>query len=122
MAENNETGKNGETEARAYLEKNGYQILATNWRFHRYELDIIAVTGKRLVIVEVKTRSDKYLVAPEKSIDRKKIRHIVAASDAYARKYNIDLPIRFDVICLVKKGSSYIIENHIEDAFYAPIR
>jgi putative endonuclease len=122
MAENNETGKNGELEARAYLEKNGYRILETNWRFHRYELDIVAVTGKELVIVEVKTRSDKYLAAPEKAIDRKKICRIVAASDAYARRHDIDLPVRFDVICLVKKGSSFIIENHMEDAFYAPIR
>jgi putative endonuclease len=122
MAERNETGKNGETEARAYLEKNGYKLLGTNWRFHRYELDIVATTGEELVIVEVKTRSDKYLVAPEKSIDHGKIRRIVAASDAYARKHDIGLPVRFDVICLIRKGSSLIIENHIEDAFYAPVR
>ncbi|MDR0698044.1 MAG: YraN family protein [Tannerella sp.] len=121
MAENNDTGKNGEKVARAYLEKNGYKILEANWRFHHYELDIVATNNEELVIVEVKTRSDKYLVAPEKSIDRRKIRRIVAASDAYTRKYNIDLPVRFDVICLIKKGSSLIIENHIEDAFYAPV-
>jgi putative endonuclease len=122
MAENNETGKYGETVARAYLEKNGYRILATNWRFHRYELDIIAATDKELVIVEVKTRSDKYLAAPEKAIDHKKIHRIVAASDAYARRYDVDLPIRFDVICIVKRGGSFIIESHTEDAFYAPVR
>jgi putative endonuclease len=121
MAENNETGKNGEMEARAYLEKNGYKILETNWRFHRYELDIVATTGKEIVIIEVKTRAGNYLVAPEKSVDRKKIRHIVAASDAYVRKYHIRLPVRFDVICLIRKGPSCIVENHIEDAFYAPV-
>jgi putative endonuclease len=122
MAENNETGKNGETEARAYLEKKGYKILEANWRFHHYELDIVATNDEELIIVEVKTRSDKYLVAPEKSIDSRKIRRIVTASDAYTRKYDIDLPVRFDVICLLKKGASFIIENHIEDAFYAPIK
>ncbi|MDR2775255.1 MAG: YraN family protein [Tannerella sp.] len=122
MAENNDTGKNGETEARAYMERNGYKILDANWRFHHYELDIVATNDDELVIVEVKTRSDKYLVAPEKSIDRRKICRIVAASDAYTRKYNIDLPVRFDVICMVKKGASFIIEKHIEDAFYAPVK
>jgi putative endonuclease len=122
MAENNETGKNGEAEARAYLEANGYKILETNWHFHHYEIDIVATNDKELVIIEVKTRSDKYLVAPEKSIDHRKIYRIVTASDAYVCKYNINLPVRFDVICLIKKGSSFVIENHIEDAFYAPVR
>ena len=36
MAERNNTGKEGESEARAYLEKLGYQILHTNWHFHHY--------------------------------------------------------------------------------------
>ena len=120
MAENNETGKNGETEARAYLEKNGYKILETNWRFHHYELDIIATDDEELIIVEVKTRSEKYLIAPEESIDRKKIHRIVVDSNAYACKYNIHLPIRFDIICMGKKGLYFSIENHMEDAFYAP--
>ena len=117
----NETGKKGESIACQYLEENGYKVLATNWRFHRFELDIIATDSKELIVVEVKTRSDNYLVAPEIAVDNRKIQRIVAASDAYARKHNIPLPIRFDVLCLIKKGTSFAIE-HIEDAFYAPLR
>jgi len=121
MAEKNETGKQGELAARTYLEENGYKVLATNWRFHRYELDIVATDNEELVIIEVKTRSDNYLVAPEIAVDKSKIRRIVTASDAYARKHNIHLPVRFDILCLVKKGQSFEIE-HIEDAFFAPLR
>ena len=121
MAEKNETGKQGEQAARLYLEENGYRILATNWRFHRFELDIIATNNEELVIVEVKTRSCNYLVAPESAVDATKIRRIVAASDAYIRRYNIQLPVRFDILCLIKKGPSFEIE-HIEDAFFAPMR
>ena len=121
MAEKNETGKQGELVARQYLESNGYEVLQTNWRFHRFELDIIATNNGELVIVEVKTRSDKYLMAPETAVDRNKIRRIVAASDAYARKHGVSLPVRFDVLCLIKKGHSFEIE-HIEDAFFAPVR
>ena len=121
MAEKNETGKIGESIARQYLEDKGYQILATNWRFHRFELDIIATTNEELVIIEVKTRSANYLVSPETAVDSQKIRHIVAASDAYSRKYNNNLPVRFDILCLIKKGQTFEIE-HIEDAFFAPIR
>lgn len=122
MAERNETGKQGESIARKYLETNGYTVLETNWRFHRYELDIVATNNEELVVVEVKTRSDNYLIAPEQAVDRMKIRRIVTASDAYVRMKHIDLPIRFDIICLIKKGDSYSVEDHIEDAFYAPIR
>ena len=42
MAEKNETGKTGEHIARSYLERHGLTVLHTNWRFHRYELDLIA--------------------------------------------------------------------------------
>jgi putative endonuclease len=122
MAEKNETGKQGEAVARQYLEDNGYKVLDTNWHFHHYELDIIATNGEELIIIEVKTRSDNYLVAPELAVDKGKIRRIVTASDAYARMKRIDLPVRFDVMCLIKKGASYSIENHIEDAFFAPVR
>ena len=122
MAERNETGKQGESVAKQYLEENGYDVLETNWRFHHYELDIIATDGKELVIIEVKTRSDNYLIAPELAVNKGKIRRIVTASDAYARMKGINLPIRFDIICLIKKGASYSIENHIEDAFFAPMR
>ena len=122
MAERNETGKQGELIAQRYLEDNGYNVLETNWRFHHYELDIIATDGKELVIIEVKTRSDNYLIEPELAVDKRKIRRIVAASDAYARKKNIDMPIRFDIICLIKKGAFLSVENHIEDAFFAPMR
>ncbi|MDR0796332.1 MAG: YraN family protein [Tannerella sp.] len=117
-----ETGRKGEEVARTYLQTCGYQIQHTNWRFHRYELDIIASNGKELVVVEVKTRSKNYLLNPEDSVDHRKIRHIVAASDAYVRKFQINMPIRFDVICLVKDQDSYTVEKHFEDAFFAPVR
>ena len=74
-----------------------------------------------LVVVEVKTRSDDYLLAPEEAVDNGKIRRIVTAADAYVRFFNLELPVRFDIITVIKKGGDYEID-HIEDAFYAPCR
>jgi putative endonuclease len=122
MAEKNETGKKGEQVACAYLKTLGYSILHTNWRFHRYELDIVATNGKELVIVEVKTRSKNYLINPEDAIDRRKIQRISTATDAYIRQNKINIPIRFDVICLIKDDLSYTLDRHFEDAFFAPVR
>ena len=53
MAIRNETGKEGEAMARTYLEKRGYHIRHTNWHYHHFELDIVAVQGDELVVVEV---------------------------------------------------------------------
>jgi len=69
----------------------------------------------------VKTRSSNYLLSPETAVNAGKIRRIVTAADAYARKHGITLPVRFDILCLIKKGASFEID-HIEDAFFAPLR
>ena len=100
MAKRNETGKDGESVARAFLEKQGYKITHTNWHWHHYELDIVAVKD---------------------AVDAPKIRRIVAAADAYVRFFNLELPVRFDIITVIKKGEESEID-HIEDAFYAPCR
>ncbi|MBU2553117.1 MAG: YraN family protein, partial [Bacteroidetes bacterium] len=51
MAKHNELGKKGEEIARRYLEQKGYVIAATNWRFDKDEIDIVAWQGSVLVIV-----------------------------------------------------------------------
>jgi putative endonuclease len=121
MAEKNETGKKGEEIACAYLKSFGYSILHTNWRFHHYELDIVATNGKELVIVEVKTRSKNYLLNPEDAIDRRKIRRITTAADAYIRQNKVNIPVRFDVLCLIKDDLVFSVDRHLEDAFFAPL-
>ena len=116
-------GKEGEQEARSYLEKRGYHIVCTNWHFHHYELDIIAEKEDELIVVEVKTRSEDFLVSPEDAVDEPKIRRIVQAADAYARLFNVELPIRFDIITLTKDAQGVChVEEHIPDAFYAPLK
>ena len=50
-------GNWGERLARKYLQANDYEILATNWRYKHWELDIIAYR-QILVGVEVKTRNN----------------------------------------------------------------
>ena len=121
MAEQNDLGRDGEAKARDYLIRQGYTILHTNWRWHHYELDIVATKDEELIVVEVKTRSEDYLLSPEEAVDNKKIRRIVAAADAYVRYFNLELPVRFDIITLIKGKEGFQIE-HIDDAFYAPCR
>jgi len=120
MAEHNELGKDGESAAVAYLKKNGYKILHTNWRKGHFELDIVAETEDELVIAEVKTRSEGSITDPEDAVTSQKIRNIVAAADAYIKFFDIDLPARFDIISVIGKSPNFEID-HIEDAFYPPV-
>ena len=54
-------GKVGEQKAQAYLIKQKYQIIETNWRHQKCEIDIIASKNKELVFIEVKTRTNSII-------------------------------------------------------------
>lgn len=122
MAAHNNLGKAGEEEAVQLLLEKGYTILHRNWYSGKKELDIVATDKEHqtLIIVEVKTRKNIDFGQPEEAINAQKIRRIVASTDAYVRKFNIDLPIRFDIITVIGEMPSFTIE-HMEDAFFAPI-
>ncbi len=120
MADHNTLGKDGENAAIEYLVQRGYQILHTNWRKGRYELDIVAKTDEELIVVEVKTRSGFDWMKPEEAVDTRKIRNIVTATDIYIKIFNVDLPARFDIISVVGAYPNFEID-HIEDAFYPPL-
>ena len=53
MAEHNDLGKFGEELAVDFLEKNGYEILETNWTFDKAEIDIIAQKENILAVSKV---------------------------------------------------------------------
>ncbi len=120
MAEHNRLGKEGENEAVQWLTEKGYRILHRNWRSGKKELDIVARHEGLLVVVEVKSRRNTVYGLPEEAVDMRKIRHIVASTDAYLRKFEIDLPVRFDVITVTGRDDNRQI-THIKDAFYPPI-
>ena len=121
MAEFHELGQTGEVEAVKYLEGKGYKILMRNWKAGKHEIDIIAETNEFIVFVEVKTRSEDYLVNPSEAVTRDKQRSIIFAADTFIKRYNIDKESRFDIITVIKKGLSYQTE-HIEDAFYPTLK
>ena len=114
-------GKEGETAAADFLTEKGYSILHRNWRCGKKELDIVAKYNNELIVVEVKSRKDIRFGNPEEAVNDRKIRHIIASTDAYLRKFAIDLPVRFDIITVVGQEAPFQIE-HIADAFYSPIR
>ncbi len=117
MADHNELGTTGENLAVALLRKKGYSILAENWRFGKYELDIVARIGDTMVFVEVKTRSTDSFGDPSQSVSRAKQKRTIEAANAYLEKNGIDLEARFDIISIVFSGGKTNLD-HMEDAFF----
>ena len=117
MAEHNELGKLGEELAVAFLQKEGYAILETNWTFQKAEIDIIAQKENILAVVEVKTRSNIEFGLPQDFVKPKKIQLLVKAVNEYVISNDLDVEVRFDIIAIFKEDKSYKIE-HIVDAFF----
>ncbi|MCA6421673.1 MAG: YraN family protein [Flavobacterium sp.] len=117
MAEHNELGKFGEALAVEFLQKNGFDILETNWTFQKAEIDIIAQKGTILAVVEVKTRSSIEFGLPQDFVKPKKIQLLVKAIHEYIILNDLDVEARFDIMAIHKEENNYKIE-HIEDAFF----
>ena len=97
-------GRRGEDLAHRFLRKQGYIIVARNYRLSSgdAEADLIACDGEDLVIVEVKTRATDEFGPPEQAVNPEKRRHLMRVAREYARK--TDTPweqVRFDIVSIV---------------------
>ncbi len=112
------TGQQGEAIAATFLSEKGYELLESNWRYKRAEVDIIAKDGKILVFIEVKTRSTDYFGAPEAFITDKKKRLLSDAASAYMEEIGHDWEIRFDYVSVIYQDEGNFHLRHFEDAFF----
>ena len=113
------TGKDGEQKALSYLIKKNYQIIETNWRHQKCEIDIIASKNKKLVFVEVKTRTNS-IIPQENLISIAQHKRITYAADFYIKKNKIDLIIRFDLVFVEKDLKSFKF-THFKEIFIPTI-
>lgn len=120
MAKHNELGLIGEKRVLEFLVAKGYKIRTTNYHAGKLEIDIIAEKDGWLVVVEVRTRSTDTFLAPEETIDLRKIKNLVNAAGSYIKRYNWQGETRFDVVSVMPDGDDFKIE-HIEDAFLPPV-
>lgn len=104
-------GKLGEEQAVARLKKEGYRVLARNYRNTFGEIDIIAQDGKTLCFIEVRTRTETWHGHPFESISAVKQKKIIRAAQAYlAREGDEDTDARFDVVAVTPQDGGYLVE------------
>ena len=116
MGKHNKLGKEGELIAFMVLQRDGFTILETNWRFQKAEIDIIAKKDGFLIFTEVKTRGSKKFGKPSDAIDKKKIALYKDAVEGYLVQHPSEDEIRFDVINIIIGKDETQIE-HIPNAF-----
>ena len=112
-----EMGRDSEKLAAAYLEAEfGLKFVESNWYCSHKEIDLVMEDEAHLRIVEVRSLSDGQGYEPYESIGRKKRMRLMKAAAAYAAMKNTSKEVVFDVVSIVRHGSSAEIE-YIPDAY-----
>lgn len=97
-------GRRGEDLAHRFLKREGFIIVARNYRLASggAEADLIAWERDDLAIVEVKTRTSEDFGPPERAIGEEKRRHLLRVARAYVRKTETPWEhVRFDVVTVI---------------------
>jgi putative endonuclease len=93
-------GAAGELAAVEWLRKEGFDIVAQNWRDGRYEIDIIAQKWDTIHFVEVKSRNALSWGSPEEAMTPAKQRSFRRAVQAFLAINDTDLEPQLDLIAV----------------------
>jgi putative endonuclease len=94
-------GDRGEDAAAKFLKRHGYHILARGLDSRLGELDIVAVDGRTVVFVEVKTRRSDEAGDPAEAIDQRKEQRMTQAALGYLKANRLlEYASRFDVVAV----------------------
>ena len=110
----------GEVQVANYLRKNRYRLVAHSYHCRFGEIDLIAMDGKTLCFVEVKTRSNLSMGLPREYVTPAKQRRIKKTALFYLAAHDLDCPARFDVaeVYAEKPGDKNSVRiEYLEDAF-----
>src|SRR4051812_13265457 len=114
-------GDRSERAAAKFLRRLGYRILARNVNLPAGELDLVALDGRTLVFVEVRSTEGCDVERPAASVDLTKQRKLTNAALAFLSQHRLlDHPARFDVVAIswpANRGAPHVV--HYPNAFEA---
>ena len=94
-------GERGEIAAARFLRRLGYHIVARRHRTPLGEIDLVAVDGRTVVFVEVKTRHPHAAGHPHDAVDPAKQARLSRLALAYLKRHDLlDCQARFDVVAI----------------------
>jgi len=114
-------GQRGEEAAARYLKRLGYKIIARGDRSRLGEIDLVAVDGRTIVFVEVKTRQSQDAGHPSEAVDLDKQRRLTRAAVVFLKRHGLlDRPARFDIVAVTwPEGQRRPRIEHFPNAFEA---
>jgi len=114
-------GPRGERAAARYLRRQGYKIVARGERSPLGEIDLVAVDGRTVVFVEVKTRESQDGGHPADAVTPDKQRRLTRLALAYLKRHRLlENPARFDVVAITwPAGARQPTIEHLRAAFEA---
>jgi putative endonuclease len=118
-----ELGRRGEDEAAKYLRGLGYRIVGRRERVLRGDIDIVALDGRTVVFVEVRSRSDTAHGHPAETVGHAKQRRVAELAAAYIRRHRLeDASVRIDVVAVTfpAEGRGAPVVDHYQNAFDSP--
>ncbi|MDN4611321.1 YraN family protein [Arthrobacter burdickii] len=114
MVAKDQLGRRGEATAAVFLEQAGLRIVDRNWRCPVGEIDLVAVDGSTLVIVEVKTRSSDDFGQPLEAITASKLERLYRLASTWARVHNLRFSgFRIDAVGVLDDGSGAPRIEHV---------
>ena len=105
--------------AAEFLQRQGLELLVTNYRNRTGEIDLIMIDDQTLVFVEVKQRRDSQFGRPEESVGMAKQAKLRRTAASYLQHHDRSQswPCRFDVVAIT--GSPHApVCRWIQNAFH----
>ena len=114
-------GRDYEALAGAYLRRQHYRILETNVRYPVGELDLVALDGAVLVLIEVRAKRPGRFGSAADSVTAEKRRRLVRAARWYLQQRRPPWtgPVRFDVVAIDLDERDRPVVQVIRHAFTA---
>jgi putative endonuclease len=107
-------GRYGEKVAAAYLVEQGWQVLDRNWRGAAGELDIVALHGDELVVVEVKTRTGDGFGHPAEAVTPAKLARLRRLAGEWLASHDLrPRGVRVDVVAVRAGGRGAARVQHL---------
>lgn len=111
-------GTHGEALAVAYLRRRGFQLIGHSYHCRFGEIDLIAMDGKTLCFIEVKTRSNLSVGLPREFVTAQKQQRIRKTAAWYLAEKELECPVRFDVAEVYTDAGGQLEKiEYLEDAF-----
>ncbi|HKR87531.1 MAG TPA: YraN family protein [Phenylobacterium sp.] len=107
------SGRRGEVLAALWLMAKGYRILGFRLRTPQAEIDLLAIRGRTLAVVEVKRRTDLLTALETVSLDQRERLRRAAAAVAAQRPALAGASVRLDLMALAPGR----LPMHIPDAW-----